>query len=224
MDALPAASLDAPIPLLPLPNVVLFPRAILPLHIFEERYKAMTADALRSNKQVAMALLLPGWEKSYYGRAAIEPVVCVGTIVSHESLPDGTYNFLLQGHTRARVVRELSHDKPYRLAQLQPFPESRAMEIDLEPLRQKLRELFAGGAMAHSTIARHFRQMLDSPLPTPDITDIAAFNLLEDVALKQSLLTEQDAKIRITRAVEALQEAARRMTEHTARVSRCELN
>src|SRR5438874_4107111 len=87
------------VPLFPLPNVVLFPRAILPLHIFEQRYKVMSAEALAGDKQIAMALLKPGWEKNYYGRPAIEPVVCVGTIISHERLPDGKYNFLLQGHS-----------------------------------------------------------------------------------------------------------------------------
>ena len=50
-------------PLFPLPNVVLFPRAVLPLHIFEDRYKAMITDALRGNRLIAMALLKPGWEK-----------------------------------------------------------------------------------------------------------------------------------------------------------------
>src|SRR5439155_576777 len=64
------------VPLFPLPNVVLFPRAVLPLHIFEERYKEMTAEALAGDRQVAMALLKPGWEKDYYHRPVIEPVVC----------------------------------------------------------------------------------------------------------------------------------------------------
>ena len=53
------------VPLFPLPNVVLFPGAVLPLHIFEERYKTMTADALAGKSLVAMALLRPGWEKDY---------------------------------------------------------------------------------------------------------------------------------------------------------------
>src|SRR5688500_4055539 len=120
------------VPLFPLPGVVLFPRAVLPLHIFEDRYRAMTADALASDKIVAMALLKPGWEKSYYGRPAIEPVVCVGRILSHEKLSDGKYNFLLQGVQRARVIRENGagggaggggaagddDERPYRTAQL----------------------------------------------------------------------------------------------------------
>src|SRR5271170_7665930 len=106
-DSIPSEADLSAVPLFPLPNVVLFPRAVLPLHIFEERYKAMTADTLCGDGQIAMALLKPGWEKCYYHRPAIEPVVCVGVILSHEKLADGTYNFLLQGVARARITREL---------------------------------------------------------------------------------------------------------------------
>src|SRR5688572_28999827 len=124
------------VPLFPLPNVVLFPRAVLPLHIFEERYKTMTVDAVAGDRQVAMALLMPGWEKNYYHRPTIEPVVCVGTILSHEKLPDGKYNFLLQGHTRARIVREVG-DKAYRMAQLEPVAEVNDLEADLADERRR---------------------------------------------------------------------------------------
>src|SRR4051794_16936820 len=99
--------LPAAVPIFPLPNAVLFPRCVLPLHIFEDRYKRMAADVLGSHLQIAMALLERGWEKDYHGRPRVDPVVCVGTILSHERLPDGRYNFLLQGHTRARIVREV---------------------------------------------------------------------------------------------------------------------
>src|SRR5262245_45058688 len=126
----------ARVPLFPLPNVVLFPRAVLPLHIFEDRYRAMTADALDGDQLIAMALLRAGWEKSYHGRSApIEPVVCVGRIVSHEKLPDGKYNFLLQGQVRATVAEEFT-DEPYRVARLQTLEELPALEIDLEPQRR----------------------------------------------------------------------------------------
>src|SRR3954451_6199704 len=133
------------VPLFPLPNVVLFPRLVLPLHIFEERYKAMTADVIAPgrDRQIAMALLKPGWEKSYYERPAIEPIVCVGTILSHEKLPDGKYNFLLQGHTRARVVREVGGDLAYRTADLEPVEETQTFEIDLLDQRDRLAKLFA---------------------------------------------------------------------------------
>ena len=200
------------VPLFPLPNVVLFPRAVLPLHIFEERYKTMTADALAGDRLVAMALLRPGWEKSYYGRPAIEPVVCVGTIppTSWEQLPDGKYNFLLQGQTRAVIERELdATDKPYRLATLRPLEQVPVMEIDLGDARQRIAQILGEGAFAHTSLAKQFRQMLTSMLPTPDICDLIAFNVLDDVRVKQSLLAEVDARARVERTVDALAEVQR---------------
>ena len=161
------------VPLFPLPNVVLFPRAILPLHIFEERYKAMTADALAGDRRIAMALLRPGWERNYYGRAEIEPVVCVGAILSHERLSDGKYNFLLQGQMRAKISREIQGmDVAYRVAELVPIEETPLMEIDLDDQRQRLREIFdEPGFVRSAGLIRQFRQMLTSPLTTADVAD-----------------------------------------------------
>jgi Lon protease-like protein len=199
-----APSLEA-VPLFPLPNVVLFPRAVLPLHIFEERYKTMTANALAGERQVAMALLRPGWEKSYYGRPDVEPVVCVGTIVSHEKLPDGKYNFLLQGHTRARIVREHPPgDRPYRLADLRALEEVPAMEIDLEQQRRRMIAILNDGALSRTSLARQFRRVLDSSIPTSHVADLLAFNMLDDVMLKQSLLADIDVRDRVERTVQEL--------------------
>ncbi|MBC8105336.1 MAG: LON peptidase substrate-binding domain-containing protein [Anaerolineae bacterium] len=198
--------------LFPLPNVVLFPRAILPLHIFEERYKAMTADAVDRDGRMAMALLRPGWEKCYYSRPTIEPVVCVGQILQHERLPDGTYNFLLQGCTRAKLVsEEPPGDRLYRVAKLEPLTSSTPLEIDLSQHRDHLNELFSAGAMARACLGKQFRQMLAGTWPTQDIADVAAFYLLDDLPLKQSLLGECDVISRVERTVHALQEIASKM-------------
>ncbi len=203
-----SVSLDA-VPLFPLPNVVLFPRAVLPLHIFEQRYKAMTADAITGERLVAMALLKPGWEKSYYGTPTIEPVVCVGQIISHERLADGKYNFLLRGQTRAVIERELASDKPYRVARLRPLEQVPVMEIDLGEARGRLVQLFNEGALARTSLARQFREMLAGQIATPDICDLVAFNLLDDVPLKQSLLAEIDVRRRVERTVDALTKVQR---------------
>src|SRR4051794_5465765 len=198
--------------LFPLPNVVLFPRAILPLHIFEERYKAMTANAVDGDGRIAMALLLPGWEKCYYSRASIEPVVCVGQILQHEKLPDGTYNLLLQGCIRAKVMsEEPPGERLYRVAELEPLTESTPLEIDLSQHRDRMNELFSSGAMARACLGKQFRQMLASTWPTQDIADVAAFYLLDDLPLKQSLLAECDAVSRVERTVHALQQMASKM-------------
>jgi hypothetical protein len=194
----------AAVPLFPLPNVVLFPRAILPLQVLEERYKAMTADVLAGDRLIAIALLKPGWEKTYYQRPAIQPVVCVGEILTHEQLPNGEFNFLLQGRMRARIVREYP-GKRYRLAALAALSETNALEIDLEQARGRLVHLFSEGMISRIAIGRQFSQLLHSSLPTADIADLAAFNLLDDVDLKQLLLSELDVRRRVQQLVEALE-------------------
>ena len=73
--------------LFPLPNLVLFPHVVQPLHIFEPRYCEMLEEALASDGLIAMVLLEPGWERDYEGRPAIAPVACLGKILSHEQLP-----------------------------------------------------------------------------------------------------------------------------------------
>src|SRR4051794_21429730 len=193
------------VPLFPLPNVVLFPKAVLPLHIFEERYKQMTADVLRSHRQVAMALLRPGWEKNYYGRAVIEPVVCVGAILSHERLPDGRYNFLLQGHTRARVVREVG-EGPYRQAELEPLVETERSEFELVAERRRMVELFDRDAYAALPGGGQIRKLLEAAVATDVIADLLAFNVLSDdqAELKQSLLAETRVRTRVARTVDAV--------------------
>src|SRR3954468_17271349 len=154
------------VPLFPLPNVVLFPRAVLPLHIFEERYRAMTGDVLRSegDKLIAMALLKPGWERDYYSRAAIEPIVCVGRILTHEELADGKYNFLLEGVARAKVLNDSMTEARYRVADLERLEETPVMEIDLLEKRQTLTTIFNKRLPPTMPLIKQFRQMLSSPL------------------------------------------------------------
>jgi Lon protease-like protein len=200
----PTGSELSAVPLFPLPNVVLFPRAILPLHIFEERYKAMTAAALQGERQIAMALLRPGWEKNYHGAAAIEPVVCVGTILAHEQLSDGTYNLLLQGSARAKVVRELTLH-PYRTAELEHLVEPSVLEIDLSNERRQLISIFSNGRFTSVPLCSKFLEMLSSAVTTSDIADLVAFNLIEDVRIKQQLLGEADPRRRAQRVVSVLE-------------------
>jgi Lon protease-like protein len=208
-DALEAHTLAVPI--FPLPNVVFFPRAVLPLHIFEERYKAMTADALAGDRLVAMALLRPGWEANYYARPAVEPVVCIGKIVSSEELPDGKYNFLLHGLARAKILSEKPSDS-YRIARVQPLQEMPPMEIDLANQRQRLTEIFCHEPLASLPQVHQLKRFVNSPMPTGEVADLIAFHLLNSVPLKQSLLAETDITRRVSRVVDAL-EAATPMLE-----------
>jgi Lon protease-like protein len=204
-DAPGGHRLPEAVPLFPLPNVVLFPRAVLPLHIFEERYKQMMEDVLRGHRQLAMALLQGGWEKNYYARPAVEPVVCVGTILSHERLADGRFNLLLQGHTRAQIVREVE-GRAYRLANLEAIAETAASEGELQEARERLSDMFERESYSQLPGGEQIRTMLRSTIPTAAIADLLAFNLLseEQLAVKQALLAEGDVKRRVWRTVEAV--------------------
>ena len=101
------------VPVFPLPSLVLFPDTIVPLLIFEDRYRAMVKEALEGERLIAIALLKPGWETQYEGNPPYFERVCVGTIVSHELMPDGRYKILLYGLFRADVVAE-TQATPYR--------------------------------------------------------------------------------------------------------------
>jgi Lon protease-like protein len=113
------------IPLFPLPGVVLLPGTILPLHIFEARYRAMVADALEGDRTIGMAMLKSGAEGPEAPR--IHAVGGAGEIVESERLDDGRYNILLEGRFRYRVLEEVRPD-PYRVARVEeirsvPFPQ-----------------------------------------------------------------------------------------------------
>lgn len=124
------------IPLFPLPGVVLLPGTLLPLHIFEPRYREMVADALAGDRTIGMAMLKAGADIDE-GDSPIFSIGGAGEIVDSEELPDGRYNILLEGRFRFRVLAE-SPPSPYRVAEVQtieslPFatPDESARVADL---------------------------------------------------------------------------------------------
>ena len=123
------------IPLFPLPNVVLFPGVFLPLHIFEERYRALTRDALAGDRIIGMTLLRPGFEGDYNGRPPIYPVGCAGVISHSDRLPDGRYNIVLHGLSKFRVVEEMT-DGEYRRARIEALT-----EVTDDPGRRQIKDL-----------------------------------------------------------------------------------
>ena len=88
---------DGQVRLFPLPDLVMFPSNVLPLHIFESRYREMLEDAMRGDQLITMATLLPGFEHEYYSRPPVAPTVCIGRVTAHKETEQGTYTFLLIG-------------------------------------------------------------------------------------------------------------------------------
>jgi Lon protease-like protein len=113
------------IPIFPLPGVVLLPGTLLPLHIFEPRYRAMVADALDGERTIGMTMWAPGAEGEA-GEPRIHPIGGAGEIVESERLEDGRYNIVLEGRFRFRVLDE-APPAPYRIARVVEVP-SRPLE------------------------------------------------------------------------------------------------
>ena len=107
------------IPLFPL-NVVLFPGMPLPLHIFEERYKAMVADCIRDNRPFGVVMIEEG--SAEYGAPA-RPVAigCTAEIAQVQPLDEGRMFIITVGRERFRIVR-LDYDKPYLVGTVAPAP------------------------------------------------------------------------------------------------------
>src|SRR5690242_3711411 len=97
----------------PLPGAVVLPGTPAPLHIFEPRYRRMTADALEGDRVLALAALVSEGG-AVQDRAPVHPIAGVGLIETDERRPDGRYDILVRGVARVRLVSELANGKPYR--------------------------------------------------------------------------------------------------------------
>jgi hypothetical protein len=86
-----------PVPVFPLPGIVLFPGTTLPLHVFELRYRTMVRDALSGGRQLAMAVLKPGWELDYYGSPEFHDLGCLVRFDEVEWLPNDCYDLRVTG-------------------------------------------------------------------------------------------------------------------------------
>jgi Lon protease-like protein len=181
--------------LFPLPNLVMFPSVIQPLHIFEPRYRQMTADALAGDRLIALVLLAPGWEEDYEGRPPIHPVACLGQIITHQRLEDGRYNLLLRGLHRIRIVAEVSTSKLYRTARVELLEDHGLPGPDLEKdFRRQLAGLIPRWSGGHE---QEFQGLLAKDLSAAVLCDILSFALPLPIALKQELLEQQNVQERL---------------------------
>jgi Lon protease-like protein len=189
-DALPAT-----IPLFPLDNLAVLPNRPRLLHIFEPRYRAMMADALKGDRVIGMVQLKPGYEADYEGRPPIFAIGCAGAITQFELLEDGRYNLVLTGLVRFRVLSE-DQSRPYRLARVEPLPE---VEPDARMLaaiavqRQKLL------ALIEPRIAEQVRD-----LAADDLINSLAMGLMMSGVERQTLIERNDVESRGAALIELL--------------------
>jgi ATP-dependent Lon protease len=203
-----APALEA-LPIFPLPQTVLFPSALLPLHVFEPRYRAMVKDCLATHKAMAVALIRDSAEREEAVAAgtagrrqpAIETIAGLGVIIDHVELADGRYNILLQGRCRVRLD-ELPFVPPYRRARATVLQQTPG-----EPNQNDIAALLASAAAFAGDIrARDSEFDFRIPPHTAPAAaaDLAAHHLVLDARERQSILETLDVSVRIRRTTEAL--------------------
>ncbi|MFM8702571.1 MAG: LON peptidase substrate-binding domain-containing protein [Planctomycetia bacterium] len=191
----------------PLPNMVMFPHVMQALHIFEPRYLAMFEEAVEDDRLIALGLLAPGWEQHYEDRPRLQPTACLCRIATHQRTPQGTYNVLLLGVRRLRLIRELPATKPFRVV------ESEIVE-DLEPdtaggmaagLQQQLLAVFKRAMPKIPQAYEQLDQLLGSQITLGMLTDIVSYTIDLDLDTKLRLLSECDVISRVKLLMNAIE-------------------
>jgi ATP-dependent Lon protease len=180
------------VPVMTLAQATLFPQALMPLHIFEPRYRAMLRDVLAGDRLFAVV----GLDERRAEAGDFEPphrVASVGIIRACQRNPDGTSNLLLQGLCRAEVLG-IACDEPYRRIQIRALAsEPGATAEENEALRRELSRLIGVKLRLAGEMAA-FLKTVDDP---EAFVDIAASSLCDDADLRQRLLETLDVHRRL---------------------------
>ena len=188
------------IPIFPLPGAILFPRAQLPLHIFEPRYREMVRDAIDGAGRIGMIQPLRFDDDN---KAPLYDVGCMGEIVGIEELEDGKFNIVLLGANRFRLISEVSHDGAYRCASVditafddsEPDPLASIQRAEVEREARRLGDAM-GLAVDWDAVAR-----LDDEMLVNAIAQVAPF----DTGAKQALLEQESLASRADLLVQLMQ-------------------
>lgn len=189
------------VPIMTLPNTAFFPQALMPLHIFEPRYRQMLRDVLASNRLFAVAGMNPG---EMNDPAKFEPphrVASVGIVRACQKNENGTSNLLLQGLCRV-AIEKIVRDEPYRKVRIRALvsepggsaDENQVLRRELSRLLGVKLKLAAIGKNTGSGEMAAFLKTVEDP---EAFVDIAAFSLCEDASLKQKLLETLDVHQRL---------------------------
>ncbi len=170
-----------------LPGATLFPHALLPLFIFEPRYRQMLADALAADRMFCVGMVRPGADEAE-GDDSFYPVAGLGLIRACVTNPDGTLHLVLQGLRRVAIVG-LAQQEPYRVARLSEVITRRGDLAENLDLAKRVAALCLRVA-AHSPEATQMRERLEEVDDPEILADIVAHTFVQDDAERQRLMEE----------------------------------
>ncbi len=196
-----------PMPIFPLDAVVLFPQQLLPLHIFEPRYRQMVERVLDGSGQFAMAVLADEATSkvtltpfaSASARPALRRAVCVGQIMRHERTADGRYNIFLHGVCRAYIRAEVpqGNDILYREALLAPAETGDADSTPVVEAKSLVSRLLTSGELSKLRSAETLREWIEEDeMPNAAFFEFLALAMIHDPIKRYALLAEPDVSRR----------------------------
>lgn len=190
------------LPVMTLPGTVLFPQAILPLYIFEPRYRKMLEDVLAGDRMFAIVALD---EQAASETDQFEPPHKMGTVGIVRSVcknADGTSNLVLQGLARVEVVR-VAREEPYRVIEVNPVAsQGHPNEFESEELRQTATDLLKERRDYGGGVSEPFLNFIRTVEEPEAFIDLMAYAMCVEVEIKQRLLEDLDTRRRFQRFLE----------------------
>lgn len=184
------------VPIFPLPDVVFLPGSLLPLHVFEPRYRDLVADALAGHRLVAVPRLAPGWQQTYQGMPAVHEVCGLGQIVRHQALDDGRYNIILYGLARVRIHAENPVDTRYRQVRAVLCENLRPSQARLHELAGEVEALGTSLISVRPELAGALARLSEGRKEPLHYLDTVAHLVLTDADARQAYLEADDVEQR----------------------------
>jgi len=189
------------LPIFPLANCVLLPCGLMPLHVFEPRYRELTRHCLETHQLVGVARLRPGYESAYYGRPPVYERLGVGKIICSEELPDGRFSLLLKGVARVEIARELPAEQNYRRVEARLLDDAWSDQIEIEQCQRRLIALCDRRAAVIDQGGPQLRDLVRSFEAPGECADAVAAALIMDADARQELLEACDPMVRLQRTL-----------------------
>jgi ATP-dependent Lon protease len=191
------------LPVLPLRNMVVFPMAVAPIVVGQERSLRLVDDVMRGNRLLALVT-----QRNPEARpAGPEDLYRVGTAaVIHQMLraPDGTVRLVVQGLERIRII-DFLRTEPYLVARIQPAPELEATGLEVEALSRTLRDLFRRLVALAPELPDELAGVVEEMAEPRQVAYLVASSAPLETAARQEVLEIDAIPAKLRRLVELLQ-------------------
>ena len=202
MQAKPVIRIPTELPVMALSNAVLFPHALLPLHIFERRYRTMLEHSLGGDRMFSVALMKPGISEAREINDLF-PIAGVGLIRACVGNQNGTSNLILQGLARIRLL-EWTQLKPFRIARAAVLESGNSNSIEADALAAKVKELCVRIQQLGVPLPPNLTEQLQKIEDPEVLADVIAAAFVAEAAQRQQLLEVADVCDRLRLLIQLL--------------------